>query len=126
MTGPPLVIDGSPLAVEDVVAVARGGASVAVGPGVPARMAASRTVVERIVADGATVYGITTGFGALASVHVSPAEARRLQQSLVLSHAAGMGPPVDVEVVRAMMLLRARTLAAGLSGVRLGLVSGLV
>jgi histidine ammonia-lyase len=127
VTGPAVVnLDGSPLAVADVVAVARHGAAVHVDPGVAARMAPARSVVERIVSEGATVYGITTGFGALASVRVSPAEARQLQQSLVLSHAAGMGPAVEPEVVRAMMLLRARTLAAGVSGVRPVLVDGLV
>ncbi len=126
MTGPVVNLDGSPLAVADVVAVARHGAAVQVDPGVAARMAPARSVVERIVSEGATVYGITTGFGALASVRVSPAEARQLQQSLVLSHAAGMGPAVEPEVVRAMMMLRARTLAAGVSGVRPVLVEGLV
>jgi histidine ammonia-lyase len=121
-----VTVDGSPLSVADVVAVARRGAAVTVAPAVAARMAPARAVVERIVAEGATVYGVTTGFGALASVKVSPAEARRLQLSLVLSHAAGMGDPVEPEVVRAMILLRARTLAAGLSGVRPVLVDGLV
>ncbi|MGH8972265.1 MAG: histidine ammonia-lyase [Acidimicrobiia bacterium] len=121
-----IILDGSPLPVADVVAVARHGAAVRVDPSVAGRMAPARSMVERIVAEGATVYGITTGFGALASVRVSPAEARQLQQSLVLSHAAGMGPAVEPEVVRAMMLLRARTLAAGVSGVRPVLVEGLV
>ncbi len=124
MSGP-VAIDGSPLSVTEVVAVARHGRPVEVAPGVAARMAGSRAVVEQIVAGGATVYGVTTGFGALASVRVSPAEARRLQQSLVLSHAAGMGALVESEVVRAMMLLRARTLAAGFSGVRPVLVESL-
>ena len=123
---PALALDGLPLSVADVVAVARHGAAVTVAPGAAARMAPARAVVERIVAEGATVYGVTTGFGALASVKVSPAEARRLQLSLVLSHAAGMGDVVEAEVVRAMMLLRARTLAAGLSGARPALVDGLV
>src|SRR5438445_11176187 len=121
-----VTLDGSPLSVADVVAVARHGAAVKVAPEAAARMGPARAVVERIVADGATVYGVTTGFGALASVKVSPAEARRLQQSLVLSHAAGMGDLVEVEVVRAMMLLRARALAAGVSGVRPVLVEALV
>jgi histidine ammonia-lyase len=121
-----VALDGSPLSVGDVVAVARHGAAVAVAPAAAARMAPARAVVERIVAGGASVYGVTTGFGALASVKVSPAEARRLQLSLVLSHAAGMGDAVEREVVRAMMLLRARTLAAGLSGARPVLVDGLV
>jgi len=123
---PAVVLDGSPLSVADVVAVARHGVAVTVDAGAAIRMAPARAVVERIVAEGATVYGVTTGFGALASVKVSPAEARRLQLALVLSHAAGMGDAVEVEVVRAMMLLRARTLAAGLSGARPALVEGLV
>ena len=121
-----VVLDGSPLSVADVVAVARYGAPVGVAPGAAERMAPARALVERIVEDGSTVYGVTTGFGALASVRVSPAEARRLQHSLVLSHAAGMGDLVEPEVVRAMILLRARTLAAGLSGARPVLVDGLV
>jgi histidine ammonia-lyase len=98
---------------------------VEVVPTVAERMAPARAVVERIVAEGETVYGVTTGFGALASVRVDPAEARRLQHALVLSHAAGMGELVEAEVVRAMMLLRARALAAGVSGVRPLLVEGL-
>ncbi|HEV8628489.1 MAG TPA: histidine ammonia-lyase [Acidimicrobiia bacterium] len=121
-----VVLDGSPLSVADVVAVARHGAPVTMAPEAAERMAPARAVVERIVAEGASVYGLTTGFGALAAVKVSPAEARRLQLSLVLSHAAGMGDLVEPEVVRAMMLLRARTLAAGLSGARPVLVERLV
>ena len=124
--GSAVVLDGSPLSVAEVVAVARHGAPVTVAPEVPGRMAPARAVVERIVAEGTSVYGLTTGFGALAAVKVSPAEARRLQLSLVLSHAAGMGDLVEPEVVRAMMLLRARTLAAGLSGARPLLVERLV
>jgi histidine ammonia-lyase len=121
-----VVLDGSPLSVADVVAVARYGAPVTVAAETARRMAPARAVVDQIVAGGRTVYGVTTGFGALASVKVSPGEAQRLQLSLVLNHAAGMGDPVEPEVVRAMMLLRARTLAAGLSGVRPALVEGLV
>ena len=124
--GSTVVLDGSPLSVADVVAVARHGASVTMTPRAAERMAPARAVVERIVAEGASVYGVTTGFGALAAVKVSPAEARRLQRSLVLSHAAGMGDLVEAEVVRAMMLLRARTLAAGLSGARPELAEALV
>jgi histidine ammonia-lyase len=123
---PAVVLDGSPLSVADVVAVARHGAPATFTPLAAERMAPARAVVERIVAEGASVYGVTTGFGALAAVKVSPAEARRLQRSLVLSHAAGMGDLVEPEVVRAMMLLRARTLAAGLSGARPELAEALV
>jgi histidine ammonia-lyase len=124
--GSAISLDGSPLSVADVVAVARDGAAVSVAPAAGERMAPARAVIERIVAEGSTVSGVTTGFGALASVKVSPDEASRLQLSLVLSHAAGMGDLVEPEVVRAMMLLRARTLAAGLSGARPVLVERLV
>jgi histidine ammonia-lyase len=123
---PVISLDGSPLSVADVVAVARYGAAVSVAPAAGERMAPARAVIEQIVSEGSTVYGVTTGFGALASVKVSPDEASRLQLSLVLSHAAGMGDLVEPEVVRAMMLLRARTLAAGLSGARPVLVERLV
>jgi histidine ammonia-lyase len=81
-------------------------------------MAASRAVVERLVADAATVYGITTGFGDLADVRIDASQSAELQQNLVRSHAAGVGDPLPEEVVRAMLLLRANTLAIGLSGVR--------
>ncbi|HKY75597.1 MAG TPA: aromatic amino acid lyase, partial [Acidimicrobiia bacterium] len=77
--GAAVVLDGSPLSVAEVVAVARDRAPVTMTPRAAERMAPARAVVERIVADGASVYGVTTGFGALAAVKVSPAEARRLQ-----------------------------------------------
>jgi histidine ammonia-lyase len=75
-------------------------------------------MVERLVADGATVYGITTGFGDLADVRIDQSQSAELQRNLVRSHAAGVGDPLPEEVVRAMLLLRANTLAIGLSGVR--------
>ena len=81
-------------------------------------MRASRAVIERLVADGATVYGVTTGFGDLADVRIEPGETAALQRNLIRSHAAGVGEPLPTEVVRAMLLLRANTLAIGLSGVR--------
>jgi histidine ammonia-lyase len=81
-------------------------------------MRTSRAVIERLVAEGATVYGVTTGFGDLANVRIEPAQTAELQRNLVRSHAAGVGEPLPVEVVRAMLLLRANTLAIGLSGVR--------
>ena len=111
-----------PLTVEEVVAVARGGDPVAVDPELEAAMRPARALVEEIVAAGRTAYGVTTGFGALSTTRVSPAQAAQVQQRLVQSHAAGMGAFVEAEVVRAMQLLRARTLAAGASGVRPALV----
>jgi histidine ammonia-lyase len=82
------------------------------------RMEASRAVVEAAVAEGRTVYGVTTGFGDLANVRIQPAQTAELQVNIVRSHAAGVGDPLPVEVVRAMLLLRANALAIGLSGVR--------
>ena len=121
----PLVIDGSPLAPDDVVDVARRGRAVRLHDGLADTMAPSRSVVETALASEQVVYGVTTGFGALADTVVAPAQAAALQHALVRSHAAGVGPLVDDEVVRAMTVLRARTLAAGYSGVRLDLVRAL-
>ena len=111
-------LSGLGLTVQDVVAVARGGSRVAVTPEAVERMRASRAVVERLVSEGQTVYGVTTGFGDLAAVSIRPDQSDELQRNLVRSHAAGVGEPLPVEVVRAMLLLRANALAVGLSGVR--------
>jgi histidine ammonia-lyase len=113
-----VVLDGAPLTEEQVVGVARGGAKVVVGDRVAEAMRSSRTVVESHLDDDRPVYGVTTGFGALAHVRVAREDLAALQRNLVRSHAAGAGQPLPAEVVRAMMLLRARTLAAGRSGVR--------
>jgi len=113
-----VVVDGAPLAAADVVAVAKGEARVALAASVAARMAPARAVVEEVVAANRTVYGITTGFGALASTRIRPDLSEQLQLGLVRSHAAGVGPALPAAQVRAMMLLRARTLAQGHSGVR--------
>jgi histidine ammonia-lyase len=121
-----IVIDGSPLQPEAVLAVARGGIPVQIAETVPATMAPTRGVVERALESHQVVYGVTTGFGALADTIVPPAEAAELQHALVLSHAAGVGELVDDEIVRAMTLLRARTLAAGHSGVRPEVVVAMV
>lgn len=113
-----VVIDGEPLAPEQVIAVARRRAVAVLSPQVAARMRPAREVVERAVEEGRTVYGVTTGFGALANTRIDPEEAAELQVHLLRSHAAGVGDPLDDETVRAMLLLRARTLAQGYSGVR--------
>ncbi len=118
-----ITIDGGPLTADEVRAVARDRARVAVGDGVPARMAPARQVVVDALAHGEVVYGVTTGFGALANTRISAAQAVAMQYSLLRSHAAGVGPPLEREVVRAMLLLRARTLAQGHSGVRPVLVA---
>ena len=114
----PVTLTGSDLTIADIEAVARRGASVALDPGARERMQTARDVIEGLVADGAVVYGVTTGFGDLASTFIDPAQAGRLQENLLMSHAAGVGAPFPTEIVRAMLLLRANTLALGHSGVR--------
>ncbi len=104
--------------VDDVVSVARDRRRAVLSDAARPALEASRAVVDRVVARGDTVYGITTGFGDLASVRIGPEETDVLQRNLVRSHAAGVGEPLADEVVRAMLLLRAAALAQGLSGVR--------
>ena len=121
-----VLLDGDPFSVDDVVAVGRDGVKIDLSDGVAARMAPARRVVEEAVARGDIVYGITTGFGALANVRIEPAAAEELQRAIVRSHAAGTGEEMPAEVVRGMMLLRARTLAAGHAGARPVLVERIV
>ncbi len=113
-----VTIGVGPVSFEDVVAVARDGAAVVLGPDALAAIERSREAVEKLAAAPTPAYGISTGFGALATRHI-PAEMRTaLQRSLVRSHAAGSGPEVEREVVRALMLLRLSTLATGHTGIR--------
>ncbi len=119
-------ISGPGLEPAGVVAVARGGATVALSAGAREAMAASSAVVKGLAESEEPAYGVSTGFGSLATTHI-PAERRaELQRALIRSHAAGMGPPVEREVVRATMLLRARTLAMGYSGTRVEVAETLV
>ena len=118
-------LDGPGVSIADVVAVARRGAVVELTDAAVERMDAARSIVETL-AGGAPTYGVSTGFGALASVTIPPGRRADLQAALVRSHAAGMGPPVEVEVVRAMVFLRARTLALGFSGARPVVAEGLL
>jgi histidine ammonia-lyase len=111
-------LSGSGLAPADVVAVAREAAVATLSDASRAAMAESAAVVERLAATDEPVYGISTGFGSLALTWIPRERRDELQVSLVRSHAAGMGPPVEREVVRAMMLLRARSLATGRTGAR--------
>ena len=123
---PPLLLTGRDLTIDQVIEVARGRRPVALDEDAAERMRASRSVIERLVAENATVYGVTTGFGDLADVRIDPARTAELQRNLVRSHAAGVGEPLADDVVRAMLLLRANALAVGLSGVRVELVELLV
>jgi histidine ammonia-lyase len=103
---------------DDVVAVTRGGAAVELTDEALTAIDAARAVVEELAAATAPAYGISTGFGALATRHIPPEMRRQLQRSLIRSHAAGSGPEVEREVVRGLMLLRLSTLATGHTGVR--------
>jgi histidine ammonia-lyase len=111
-------LSGTGISPADVIAVAREGARVELGDAARAEMQRSADVVARLVDSEEPVYGVSTGFGSLANVAIPAGRREELQRALVRSHAAGMGPPVEREVVRAMMLLRARTLAMGRSGAR--------
>jgi histidine ammonia-lyase len=113
-----VTLRGAGLTEDQVVAVARHGEKVALAPAARTKMERSRARVERAASSREPVYGVSTGFGALAGTRVAPLRQPELQLALIRSHAAGVGPPVDEEVVRATMLLRARTLAMGMSGVR--------
>ncbi len=117
-TLPALELDGAPMQFHEVVAVARDGAQATLGARALSAMARSAEVVARLADSSEPAYGVSTGFGSLASVRIAPERREELQRALIRSHAAGMGPPVEREVVRAMMLLRARTLAMGYSGTR--------
>ncbi len=120
----------APLELSSLVEVARApvgsGPAVTLGASARARIAASRAVVDRAVASGGKVYGVTTGFGRLKDVSIGADRLRALQLNLLRSHAAGVGPAAPREVVRAMLLLRAASLAGGHSGVRPEVVEALL
>ncbi|MEU7004651.1 histidine ammonia-lyase [Nonomuraea sp. NPDC046570] len=107
-----------PLTFDDVIRVARHGAAVRLSDDAMAAVAAARQRIDELAESPVPAYGVSTGFGALATRHIDPALRAQLQRSLVRSHAAGSGPEVETEVVRALMLLRLHTLATGHTGVR--------
>ena len=108
-----------PVSFDDVVAVARDGAAVELAPDAVTAIERARKAVEELAAAPTPAYGISTGFGALATRHIPTDRRAQLQRSLVRSHAAGSGPEVEREVTRALMLLRLSTLATGHTGIRL-------
>ncbi len=116
--GTPVVVGIGPVSADDVVRVARNDAPVVIAEDAIAAITASRSRIEALADDPTPAYGISTGFGALATRHIPNDLRTKLQRSLIRSHAAGSGPEVEREVVRAMMLLRLSTLATGRTGVR--------
>jgi len=113
-----VVVGVEPLTRAQLVAVARGFESVTLSDEVLTRLERQRSAIEAMVESGTPVYGLSTGFGSLATTFISPEERRDLQRSLIRSHAAGVGPEVEAEVVRAMMVSRLTNLCSGVSGVR--------
>ena len=111
-------LNGQALTLEQIAAVAIGDEHVAISPPARSRIAASRKVIEQIVARDSVVYGVNTGFGKLSDVRVPHDELRQLQLNLVRSHSCGIGEPLSEPEVRAMMLLRANVLTLGFSGIR--------
>jgi histidine ammonia-lyase len=113
-----ITLNSSGLTMDQVVEVARNGAKIEISKEALEKMAATRSHIETLAKAEVPVYGISTGFGALANQHIAPEDRVQLQKSLIRSHAAGMGDPVEKEVVRALMLLRLKTLVSGRTGVR--------
>jgi histidine ammonia-lyase len=113
-----VVIDVEPLSRAQLISVAREFETVTISPAVHERLERQRAAIDALVDSGTAVYGLSTGFGSLATTFISPDERRDLQRSLIRSHAAGVGPEVETEVVRAMMVSRLTNLCSGVSGVR--------
>jgi histidine ammonia-lyase len=114
----PVTIGVGPVTASELTAVARGGRQVVLGTDALAEIGRTRAVVDALAGDTVPHYGISTGFGALATQHISSDRRAALQTSLIRSHAAGSGTPVEIEVVRGLMLLRLSTLATGRTGIR--------
>ncbi len=118
MSDETIIVNGSSLTIEDVVRVARAKARVEISKDALENIEKSRLALERLAHDGVTIYGVTTGFGALSETRITLDQATQLQTNLIRSHACGIGEDLPTDVVRALMLLRLNTLAKGLSGIR--------
>jgi histidine ammonia-lyase len=121
-----LELNGQKLSLAQVVDVAGGEGHISLSAAARERVEQSRRVVEKIVAEGRTVYGVNTGFGKLSDVRIEPSQLRELQLNLVRSHSCGLGPPLSEAEARAMLLLRANVLAQGYSGCRPVLIEALL
>jgi histidine ammonia-lyase len=121
-----LELDGQRLSLMQIAAIARGTEHVSLAASARDRVERSRKVVEQIIAEGRTVYGVNTGFGKLSDVHIDRSQLRELQLNLVRSHAGGVGAPLSEAEARAMLLLRANVLAEGFSGCRPVLIESLI
>ncbi len=111
-------LDGNSLTIDDVLAVARGAAPAALSGAARETMQKSRALIDGLAAGDAAIYAVNTGVGLLADVRIPREDLDQLQRNVIRSHAAGVGPPLEREAVRAMMLIRANVLAKGFSGIR--------
>ncbi len=121
-----VVIDGNSLTIEDFINVVRRGYTVEMSKEAIEKVEKSRDVVDKYVDEERVVYGITTGFGKFSDVVISKDETKDLQRNLIISHSCGVGEPLDEEVVRGIMLLRANALSKGFSGIRLSTLNTLI
>lgn len=121
-----IIIDGETLSIEDVVKVAQDNTKVVIPEKVKKQVRRSRDFLEKLVKENHVIYGVNTGFGALNNRTIPQEQIEQLQINLIRSHSAGVGKPLTTEVVRALMLLRANTLAKGFSGIRLETLETLV
>ena len=121
-----VTIDGSHLTLDQVTQVARNGAETSIADHALARTATGRKALERLIGKEEVIYGVNTGFGALANFRIPTEDLKQLQTNLIRSHATSVGKPLPTDVVRAMMLLRANTLLKGNSGIRPEVVTTIV
>lgn len=121
-----IYLNGNDLTIEDVARVARFGERAALAPEAKAAIQKSRDYVERKLAEGAIIYGLTTGFGNFSDTYISAEDAPTLQNNLIISHSCALGQPLETQIVRAMMLLRCNALARGNSGIRVSTVETLL
>lgn len=121
-----IFIDGIGLTLEDFVNVARNNYKIQLTEDAEAKVNRARALVDRFVSEDKVVYGITTGFGKFSDVVITGDETMELQKNLIISHSCGVGNPLDVEIVRGVMLLRINALAKGFSGIRLSTLATLV
>ncbi|MDI6707569.1 MAG: histidine ammonia-lyase [Candidatus Thermoplasmatota archaeon] len=122
----PVIIDGETLSIEDVVEVARNYARVKLSERAKLKITKARKLIDKVVKEGKAAYGIKTGFGELCTIAIPQKDVLQLQKNLIMSHASGVGNLLPENVVRAIILIRANTLAKGCSGVRLELVEMLI
>ena len=127
MNSEKLILDGSSLTIDALAGASYNVQSyIGLDQAARVRVRASRTAVDRWIAEQRVVYGMTTGFGEFANVFIPPRDVETLQENLIISHCAGMGPLLPDEIVRAMMILRINALAKGFSGIRESTLDALV